>query len=461
MHIERELKFRLTPQSVGRLSLLAPRRRRVFSVYYDTPEQLLRRSGMALRLRRDGNMWLQTLKHDPAQHGALAARAEWEMPVRVNRLELGRFPRDEIRLATGVDLARVQRRLRPVFATSFTRCSGMVKLRRNGSAELAIDRGFISAGRRREPIREVELELKSGEPAALLRLAEQLGLPLGYESKAERGYRLAAGLSAEPRKWRMPVLDAAGPPGAAFAALASAALAQAGSNGAGMLVSSDPEYLHQMRVGLRRLRCALQIFAPILTGTKPVRDGLKRLMPALGTARDWDVLNQRMDHPKARRRREAARRAACGVASSPQFQAFLLRTLRWLQSEPWRESRLSPTAFAAEAMDRLHRDVSKSDFRSQGRRHKLRIRVKRLRYGCEFFAPYFAPASVEPYLDRLERLQDILGELNDLTVAGILLEEMHEPPESGFARRKRRLSGALAATWSAFARQPPYWRRRG
>src|SRR5438046_852405 len=83
-------------------------------------------------------------------------------------------------------------RLAPVFETRFTRHSGLIQVDGAASAELAIDRGLICAGTRREPISEVELELISGDTAALMRFAEALELPLAYESKAERGYRLAA-----------------------------------------------------------------------------------------------------------------------------------------------------------------------------------------------------------------------------------------------------------------------------
>ena len=78
MHIEREIKLSLTPRVEAALSRLAPNRRSVASVYYDTPQEALRRAGLAVRLRRDGGRWLQTLKAEQAPHAGLASRAEWE-----------------------------------------------------------------------------------------------------------------------------------------------------------------------------------------------------------------------------------------------------------------------------------------------------------------------------------------------------------------------------------------------
>src|SRR5688500_18316510 len=100
-HIEREIKLSLTPQSLPRLARLAPRRRNVASVYFDTSRHELRRAGVALRLRRDGRQWLQTVKAESAQHAGLAARSEWELPVRRKALEPDAFPGEEIRGVTG------------------------------------------------------------------------------------------------------------------------------------------------------------------------------------------------------------------------------------------------------------------------------------------------------------------------------------------------------------------------
>ena len=466
-HIEREIKLHLAPRGMEALARLAPHRRSVASIYYDTPREELRHAGAALRLRRDGGRWLQTLKAESAPHAGLAARAEWELPVRGRALEPAAFPLEEIRRSTGLDLARLAGRLRPLFETRFTRRSGLVQLDATGKAELAIDRGSIIAGRRREAIREAELELISGDPAALLRFAQGLELPLAYESKAERGYRLSAGLKRAPRGWRMPTLDPAASVDQAFAALFSAALTQAGTNAAGMTRSADPEYLHQLRVGLRRLRSAIRAFAPVIDKVKPIKRALRRLTPALGAARDWDVFVQTLQNAgagpqllrRARRERSRVRSAALEAVSSPDLQGFLFGSLRWLQSRASRHADLTLSDLAPARLERLHRKAAAGAWGTSKRRHKLRIRVKRLRYACEFFAPCFAPAQVEPYVRRLARLQDILGELNDIAVAQRLLKRMDAAAPSGLGRREKRLLRSLHPTLARFKGEPAYWRR--
>jgi inorganic triphosphatase YgiF len=507
MQVEREIKFSLTPAAARRVARrVRPagpwRRRMVFSAYYDTANERLRRAGVALRLRRDGTRRLQTLKAESATAG-LSARAEWEMPAPRGKLDLGAFPREEILAATGLDVARLASRLRPRFETRFSRRSAPLIVDGATRAEISVDRGYVAAGERREPISEVELELKSGDTASLLRyaaaLAKPLGLALEFESKAERGYRLVAGeIFPPPRKWRRPRLRELATPAEAFAAVFAAALTQAGANAHGVVHGRDAEYLHQMRVGLRRLRSALLAFRDLVPkkAAKPIAGRLRGLMPSLGAARDWDVFCEGlvrigMQAPerapamapllaRARAKRGGARRRARATAASRKLQTFLLRTLRWVNSEPWKarahDSEGSLGAFAAASLERLHgkalAQAQDIDWRDPGQRHRLRIRMKRLRYACDFFAASFAGAAAQPYIKRLAALQDILGDLNDIAVARRLLAEIaprgSAPGIAGAAAhtrhtlavRERMLVISLEAAWAAFEKRRPFWKAR-
>jgi inorganic triphosphatase YgiF len=362
-------------------------------------------------------------------------------------------------------------------------------------AEISVDRGYVAAGERREPISEIELELKSGETASLLRYAAEIAKPLGlaleFESKAERGYRLVAGEeSPPPRKWRRPRLGELATPGEAFSAIFAAALTQAGANARGVARGGDPEYLHQMRVGLRRLRSALIAWRDLVPKktAKPIVQRLRRLMPSLGAARDWDVFCEGlvrlgMQEPdrapvmapllaRARARRGAARRRARLAAASPKLQAFLLRALRWVDGRPWKENAAraegSLGAFAGAALERLHRKALEEadgiDWNDAERRHRLRIRMKRLRYACDFFAASFADAAVRPYIRRLAALQDILGDLNDIAVARRLLGEIAAPAghvRHALAVRERVLVSSLEPACAAFEKRRPFWKAKG
>ena len=507
MQVEREIKFSLTAEAarrVGRQVRSAGpwRRRMVSSAYYDTANERLRRAGVALRLRRDGARRLQTLKVDSGAAG-LSARAEWEMPAPRGKLDVAAFPREEILAATGLDVAKLATRLRPWFETRFARRSAPVIVDGATRAEISVDRGYVAAGERRAPISEIELELKAGDTASLLRyaagIAKPLGLALEFESKAQRGYRLVAGEAfPPPHKWRRPRLGELAAPSEAFGAIFAAALTQAGANARGVAHGGDPEYLHQMRVGLRRLRSALLAFRDLVPrkAAKPIVERLRSFMPVLGAARDWDVfceslVRQGTQEPerapalapllaRARGKRSSARRHARLAAASPRLQAFLLRALRWVNDGPWKgraqQAEGSLGLFAAAALERLHRkaleQAQEIDWSDAERRHRLRIRMKRLRYACDFFAASFAGAAARPYIKRLAALQDILGDLNDITVARRLLAEIAPrgcAPElaapaghtrQALAVRERVLVISLDAAWAAFEKRRPFWKAR-
>lgn len=505
MQIERELKFRVTPDAARRVARAVrragPWRRRIVSnAYYDTANERLRRAGVGLRLRHDGTRRLQTLKVESAG-GGLSTRAEWEMPAPRGQLDVTAFPREEILAATGLDVARLATQLQPRFETRFTRKSAPLIVDGATRAEISLDQGYVAAGERREPISEIELELKSGDTASLLRfaaaLAKPLGLALEFESKAERGYRLVAGEPIVlPRKWRRPRLGELATPSEAFAAVFAAALTQAGANARGVAEGSDAEYLHQMRVGLRRLRSALVAFRDLVPkkAARPIVERLRGLMPPFGAARDWDVFCDGLVHlgmqeperapamapllARARGRRGAARRRARIAAASPRLQSFLLRALRWVNARPWQATAANTDgslgAFAAAALERLHRralrEAKEVDWNDAERRHRVRIRMKRLRYACEFFAGSFAAAAVRPYIKRLEALQDILGELNDIAVARRLLATL--APRGAprlltapagrvrqtLAGRERILVSSIGTAWTAFEKRRAFWR---
>ena len=237
-------------------------------------------------------------------------------------------------------------------------------------------------------------------------------------------------------------------PQAAFRRIRSAALASIEASARGFLRSSDPEYLHQLRVGLRRLRSALRAFRELLhrKEVKVVVRALRRISPRLGAARDWDVLIGRLGtragplKAKRDRARERARRAV----RSRNFKHVLARAraLRVRKSE-------QPLAkFGAAALERAHRKLRKQDFEPAdfAARHALRIRVKRLRYSVEFFAPAFPRP--RPYLADLKALQQILGELNDIAVGRRL---------AGVEADEKALLRKLDAAWARFEKREPFW----
>lgn len=196
---EIEIKFCLNPDFhadiAGFIEEICAKEQKINNLgnsYFDTPDLALRRLDMGLRIRRWGDQAEQTIKCRGQGVGGLHSRPEYNAPVSGDTPDLALFP------ATiwpqGCDVAALQQALSPLFRTDFARTTWQV-VYQGAEIELAHDRGEIEGRLGREPIDELELELKSGPAVALFELAARLlalgGLRPGHQSKAQRGYLLA------------------------------------------------------------------------------------------------------------------------------------------------------------------------------------------------------------------------------------------------------------------------------
>ncbi|MGH8619400.1 MAG: CHAD domain-containing protein, partial [Burkholderiales bacterium] len=297
---EIELKLAVAPRHLALLERsprLAGRRarKRLYAIYYDTPDGALRQQGIALRLRRDGKRWVQTVKWGGGVSGGLHERGELEHAVAGPLVDFGAIT--EPALATVFAAPALRAQLKPAFVTEFERLSVHIAPAPDVAIEVCLDRGAVKSGDRVEALSELELELKSG-PAwrlyeAALALTGSPAIPFRLElrSKAARGYVLLGAGTEPPVKAVAADLRPDLPVQEAFRAIAFACLAQFQANQHGMLAGADHEYLHQMRVALRRLRSAFTLFRHVLPPEQatPHVTALRRLAGVLGAARDWDV----------------------------------------------------------------------------------------------------------------------------------------------------------------------------
>jgi inorganic triphosphatase YgiF len=506
---ETELKLAVTPAAMRRLAahrLLKGRTRaassRLYSIYFDTPDFDLQRAGVALRLRRERGVWVQTVKGGGRAQAGLHQRTELEARVAGPFPDCGAIGAGEF----GGLFAepRVRAQLKPVFVTEFTRSRRLVDVAPGVAVEACLDRGEIRAGAKVESVSEIELELRAGSARHLfdyaLRLLAVAPLSLEDRSKAERGYALARGIPPAPVKARPAALAQDMSVSEAFGEVAWATLTHLQANVRGMLESRDPEYLHQMRVAVRRLRSALSVFAPALprSAVAPLAAELKWLTGALGPARDWDVFVyetlppiraafarhhalEEFTRACLRRRRSACGKARAAVASA-RYQRLVLRLAGWLAARGWleeadaamREVQAGPVReFASAVLAARHARVRKRGRRLQKRSpaelHRLRIAVKKLRYAADFFAGLYDEAQVREALRRLARLQDILGAMNDAaTVSGLMEQGFGQRPAAAVAEargillgwsrgRADTLRGELKTAWKAFVASGTFW----
>jgi len=449
MSHEIELKLTLPHKSLPALRrhpliTSAPRDGRSVTLentYFDTPELELRERRIAVRTRKAGSQWLQTVKCAAESVGGLSARPEWEQAYANGSFDFSAIDRDDVRSR----LESLQDRLVPVFSTRFKRETCILAPREGVKVLAMIDHGSIEVGERTRPLCELELELVEGDPRELYALALQLAenLPLTPEnvSKAERGYRLFSNHALRPAKARPSRLTAEQSPVDAFRIIAFDCLALWQTNESGARESDDPEFIHQLRVALRRLRSALRLFSPALPPAFVERwsQGLKEAADGLGVARDLDVMLAEVLSPVAesgladeatqrliamavdrRDREKAAAREHLLAASHGRQMLALAADLYALESDALVKS-ANLTTFARLQLTQLRKRARKrytiaADLHPD-KLHELRVSLKRLRYGIEFLLPLLPEKATVRFANDIAEVQETLGYLNDEAVA--------------------------------------------
>jgi triphosphatase len=510
---EIELKLSIDPDDAPRLGRLPSirqtsrgraRTQNLYSVYYDTPAFELRGDRVALRLRRDGKRWIQTLKGAGQVHGGLHMREEIDTPVPAQILNHHALAASSASAVFADPARRAQ--LHPVFATDFRRTLRNLELVPGTHVELCADFGQVAAGSASLPISEIEIELKRGQPEALLAFAsgllDDIGLRLEPASKAQRGYALATGTGAAPVKAQPPRLDAQMTLTDAFQAVAFACLAHLQANERGLLTGEGTEYLHQARVALRRLRSAFSVFSVAFPrqALEDILAELRWLGGNLGPARDWDVFATETlpgvmaalpgdvgAHALLERTTElrtAANGAARDAVASRRYTKALLSLIALFYRRPWEAlgdeaaaaERTRPLLeFAGAVLARRQRKVVKGgrDLAAldAAALHALRIDIKKARYAAEFFSSLYETEGVRGYVDALAQLQSLLGGLNDAATVERLCEQMRPTPERpdaslleavglvrGWAVAVARTHlETLPAVWGAFRDVKKFW----
>lgn len=447
---ETELKLSLPASAIARfrkhpcLEDLVPSRQRLENIYYETPEFDLERRRVALRHRRTRWGWLLTVKSAEPAAGALAQRNEWEAPSQPGVFDFSHV--DDAKLRR--DLEAQVPRLFPVFTTDFLRTTWILETGTGARIELALDRGEIRCGDRKAPICEIELELLEGDVSALfdVALALQSSVPLrpSAASKAERGLALFSGVPVVPVRVGRSPLGKGMLPTEAFKAVIFDCLDQIQRNEAGALTGTDPEYLHQIRVAIRRLRAAMRFWKPLL----PPGFHLEFSGPwqatarTLGEARNRDVLATQILPPliasfpahrqlvamasRAGKARAVAMRSVRGALATEAFARLMLRFSAAVHALPESVPESSLRHFAGRRLQRFHRETEELAAALSGEvraDHRLRIAIKRLRYALEFFGPLYSRKRGRRFLNNMAEIQELLGAMNDIAMARDLLAE--------------------------------------
>jgi triphosphatase len=473
-----------------------PQVKRQRTVYFDTDAGALRGARAVLRVRAIGRSRRQTLK---AAGGADAlSRLEWEMPVPGDLPEPASFldPRAQEILAV------VDGPLAPIFETRVRRESRRLAIA-DAVIDAAIDEGTIVAGGRSLPVRELELELVRGEPSVLwstaLRIEESVPLRIEPAAKSDRADGLAFDRPPVPMRDTDVPLDPEISADDALLAILRQCLAQVLGNLPAAADGRDSGGVHQLRVGLRRLRSILSLVGALAPSPKitAFRTEAKRLASSAGPPREWDVFLSSTLPPiamavpepnwSALRQATAAARAraydAVGATlGDRRLTGFVLSLGAWIEQRGWRldvPTEALPTLsapaidLAREALDRAHRRVLKAgrhmaDLDAEAR-HEVRIRLKRLRYLVAAFAPLFGGTKVKRFAQTLSKLQDRFGQMNDAVATASLMDRLTaQSGDPALHRAAGIVAGwvgydrvaedpRLLADWARFVDAKPFW----
>lgn len=443
--------------------------------YFDTSTRELARAGIALRLRKEGRRWVQTLK---APGSDALSRLE------INHLRSG--PELDLSLYTGTPvesvLAGLSEPLTLRYETRVTRLTSEAQVG-EASIEIAYDQGSLLARDLELPISEVEFELKSGPIDALFELSEQwlqaYGLLLETRSKSQRGDTLAQaalqsdGVARKPgdgyaplalfdaRRARAIKLKQGMRLEEIYQACANECLAQvvantalaAGVDAEDATKQQQVEYVHQLRVGIRRLRSCWKLFQPwVALPDEALVEQLKAAFTLLGDSRDDDVVQLDIAPQLARAgmpdlgpqqpARQAAETTAEAVARSVALQATLLRILRHMialsEAGPANGQNLRADKLLTQRLDDWMRKLAKEGGRfiklPIEAQHDLRKKAKALRYDLDFCEDFLPRRNLQAVRTDLAHIQDVLGDLNDYYVAQSYYERLvDQAPQAWFA----------------------------
>ena len=515
MH-ELELKFAVPSyqQSVLRKNIdtKTAQQQRLSAYYFDTPNQDLAKQGIALRIRFEDSQWVQTLK---TAGDGVAKRVELNTVLSLtgtpDTLDVSSLVPDVsliteqavvAELTSIMPLDELAQALTVQYFTDVQRTSRQIK-KNNSRIEIAYDIGKVGIGRlnsqkhannhglTQSDIHEIEFELLEGDPSDLIEVAKtwckKYKLYLSTVTKAQRGSLLLANKQfAQPVKADLAVLQLhKGISQFAFLqAVVNNCLVQILPNASAIAEGSpDGNLVHQLRVGIRRLRTALKHFKFAQDYIDPNwLMVLKQTFSLLGEYRDKEIL-QIKTQPLLESVGAPHVEWSTAVDIMPidavranDFQILLLELIGFTHlAVPADNPKAKATV--AKKLEKLFTAIAAASDKfaslDTDSQHGVRKDLKSLRYVSEFAAPLFASqtngkkgkkaAELNAFLQYLEPAQDVLGEYNDNVVGHAnYLEKAKTDPNALFAvgwfsGREQASAEQCAVSLKTVKNAPKFW----
>ena len=415
--------------------------------YFDTPEGSLARHGIVVRLRKEGMCWVQTAKGPTAdvlerlEHNAeLRLQPSHAAPV----IDLSRHRGTPIGKLIDKALSFEKNKTYPSLALLYcTDIRRIVRQMTSGDSvvEVTLDQGIIFHGDHSQDVCELEIELKEGLPLDAINLARKWcaahGLWISSISKSMKGQRLnitsAKVCAKSPNLPTLPTFTRHATAQDMITSVVQACLNQILPNMSELAWGSNsPAHIHQLRVGIRRLRTVFCDLGDLTCAPDPAWEVvLTRIFRILGTHRDHSYLGLVLQPEWLLAGGPIIHFDSAGDAMpdlvraliAPEVQQTMLGLLAFAHREAPQvfEKPGSLKKMMSKRLGKLHaralRDGNKFSDLGQAQRHHVRKRFKRLRYLVEFTAPLFVSRKAQSLLTAIRPLQDALGAYNDEMIA--------------------------------------------
>ena len=433
------------------------RRQRLQAAYIDTPEFLLTQAGVAFRLRKEGRSWIQTLK---ASSSNLLERLEHNVVIPTPKSGL---PLWDIALHHDHQAGKLLKKLikseedqlKVVYQTDIWRRKALVQTQ-SGNVEYALDCGMIYSenlnGLVKVPVLELEIELKSGSPQDLIleakKCVQNFDAYIDTRSKSERGVLLASGLQARPpQKTRPPYLKKVTTSLGIKCALIDSCLYQILGNQSQINLGLDnySEYLHQLRIGLRRLKVVLRHLKGHDSELTPESlSQFKTAFKELGNYRDNNFvigfLNPVLlahDGPEVCISSPALPNPSY-ITRDRGFQKLILEVMLIGMSNSYQETNATHQErhqnnhkeFISEVQSSLIKTyknisekVARFDLLGDEEIHAIRKQMKFIRYSLEFFRDYLNKKNYDEFYKGITTSLEHFGFYNDICVAIVKIDE--------------------------------------
>jgi inorganic triphosphatase YgiF len=486
--VEVELKFQL-PESKKKTVQQYLKKHKAQQIhlqakYYDTPERLLAKNGMALRLRKEDDQWVQTFKAAGQSHlhrveeEIHLGQCEKEPDLNLELYQDNKIVIGLLHEALGTEV----KKLTLQFETDVQRTYHVFEAD-NTAIEVCLDDGVVKTADAQSIICEVEFELKQGAVKTLIQFAQQwinrYALWLDVRSKAERGNLLALGQAVSPAVHAKALtLNKDITAEEALKKIIDNCLGQFLPNMAAIADGvAEAEHIHQARVSLRRLRSALKHFSSWSNEVNPLwEEQIAELFRKLGDTRDEDAIRtevlpiiQQHGSPELLLPVSAQPLKELSILfTSSDTIKLLLGLLAFAYSEKNSKSKTGGLKkYIKKSLDKLHHKViSHAEHFSElevTEQHKIRKKAKQLRYCVEFISSLYPDKKVQQYLKQLQPVQNTLGQYNDLFIAEGIFNKAVENDSSfwfalGWVKAKQpHLQKRSAKALQTFSQAETFW----